>query len=127
MIHRNGRTARMNAEGTAYFLLDGDDHLPKFLTIAPEKEVLPKTFVQPKPNEWKTLYIGAGKKDKINKMDIVGMLLQKGQLQKDDLGKIEVLDHSAYAAVKAGKINKMLQLIKEEKLKNRKIKMEISS
>jgi ATP-independent RNA helicase DbpA len=60
-------------------------------------------------------------------MDIVGMLLQKGQLQKDELGKIEVLDHSAYAAVKASKINKVLQLIKEEKIKNRKIKMEVSS
>jgi superfamily II DNA/RNA helicase len=127
MIHRNGRTARMNADGTAYFLLDTEDHLPKFLTIVPEKEVLPKKFIQPAPSEWKTLYIAAGKKDKINKMDIVGMLLQKGQLQKEELGKIEVLDHSAYAAVKASKINKMLQLIKEEKLKNRKIKMEISS
>jgi len=127
MIHRNGRTARMNAEGTAYFILDTDDHLPKFLTITPEKELLPKKFVQPTPSEWKTLYIAAGKKDKINKMDIVGMLLQKGQLQKEELGKIEVLDHSAYVAVKASKINKMLQLIKEEKLKNRKIKMEISS
>ena len=63
----------------------------------------------------------------INKMDIVGMLLQKGQLQKDELGKIEVLDHSAYVAVKSSKILKTLQLIKEEKIKNRKIKMEISS
>ena len=60
-------------------------------------------------------------------MDIVGMLLQKGQLQKDELGKIEVLDHSAYAAVKANKIIKTLQFIKEEKIKNRKIKMEVSS
>lgn len=127
MIHRNGRTARMNAEGTAYFLLDKDDYLPPFLTVTPEKEVLPKTFIPPAPSEWKTLYIAAGKKDKINKMDIVGMLLQKGQLQKDELGKIEVLDHSAYVAVKSSKINKMLQLVKEEKLKNRKIKMEISS
>jgi len=127
MIHRNGRTARMNAAGTAYFLLDTEDHLPKFLTIVPEKEMLPKKFIQPTPSEWKTLYIAAGKKDKINKMDIVGMLLQKGQLQKEELGKIEVLDHSAYVAVKASKITQMLQLIKEEKLKNRKIKMEISS
>ncbi len=127
MIHRNGRTARMNAEGTAYFLLESDDHLPKFLTITPQKEVLPTKFVQPAPSEWKTIYIAAGKKDKINKMDIVGMLLQKGQLQKDDLGKIEVLDHSAYVAVKSVKINTMLQLIKDEKLKNRKIKMEVSS
>jgi superfamily II DNA/RNA helicase len=127
MIHRNGRTARMNANGTAYFLLDIEDHLPKFMTIVPEEETLPKKLTLPPPCEWKTLYIGAGKKDKINKMDIVGMLLQKGQLQKDELGKIEVLDHSAYAAVKSTKIMKVLQLIKEEKIKNRKIKMEISS
>jgi ATP-independent RNA helicase DbpA len=127
MIHRNGRTARMHANGTAYFLLDINDHLPKFLDVIPEPEILPKKLMLPKPCEWKTLYIGAGKKDKINKMDIVGMLLQKGQLQKDELGKIEVLDHSAYVAVKANKIMKTLQLIKEEKIKNRKIKMEISS
>ena len=127
MIHRNGRTARMNAEGTSYFLLDINDHLPKFMDIVPIEETLPKQLILPAPCEWKTLYIGAGKKDKINKMDIVGMLLLKGQLQKDELGKIEVLDHSAYVAVKSSKILKTLQLIKEEKIKNRKIKMEISS
>ncbi len=127
MIHRNGRTARMSAQGTAYFLLDIGDHLPKFLDVTPIEESLPEKIVLPAPCEWKTLYIGAGKKDKINKMDIVGMLLQKGKLQKDELGKIEVLDHSAYAAVKANKIDKTLQLIKDEKIKNKKIKMEIAS
>ena len=127
MIHRNGRTARMHANGTAYFLLDVDDYLPKFLTVKPIEEELPKTLVLPKPCEWKTMYIGGGKKDKINKMDIVGMLLQKGNLQKDELGKIEVLDHSAYVAVKRDKILKTLQLIKDEKIKNKKVKMEISS
>lgn len=127
MIHRNGRTARMSAQGTAYFLLDIGDHLPKFLDVTPIEESLPKKIVLPAPCEWKTLYIGAGKKDKINKMDIVGMLLQKGKLQKDELGKIEVLDHSAYAAIKASKIIKTLQLIKDEKIKNRKVKMEVSS
>ncbi|MND00348.1 ATP-dependent RNA helicase DbpA [compost metagenome] len=60
-------------------------------------------------------------------MDIVGMLLQKGKLEKDELGKIEVLDHSAYVAVKSDKILKTLQLVKEEKIKNKRIKMEISS
>jgi len=127
MIHRNGRTARMHANGTAYFLLDADDYLPKFLTITPEEAELTKTLTFPKPCEWKTMYIGAGKKDKINKMDIVGMILQKGQLQKDELGKIEVLDHSAYVAIKRNKINKVLQLIRDEKIKNKKVKMEISS
>ena len=127
MIHRNGRTARMSAQGTAYFLLDIGDHLPKFLDVTPIEESLPKKLVLPAPCEWKTLYIGAGKKDKINKMDIVGMLLQKGKLQKEELGKIEVLDHSAYVAIKADKIMKTLQLIRDEKIKNKKMKMEISS
>lgn len=127
MIHRNGRTARMNAGGTAYFLLGPDDHLPDFLTRQPEEEALPKKFMAIPAPAWKTLYIGAGKKDKINKMDIVGTLLQKGGLAKEELGKIEVLDHSAYAAVKADKISKTLQLIKEEKIKNKKIKLEIAS
>jgi ATP-independent RNA helicase DbpA len=59
-------------------------------------------------------------------MDIVGMLLQKGELNKDELGKIEVLDNSAYAAVKSNKIEGLLRLIRQEKIKNKKVKFEIS-
>ena len=127
MIHRNGRTARMQSTGTAYFLLDRDDHLPKFLETKPDEETLPGKFIIPKPCEWKTLYIAAGKKDKINKMDVVGMLLQKGNLEKEELGKIDILDHSAYAAIKSSKIAATLKLVKDEKIKNRKIKMEIAT
>jgi superfamily II DNA/RNA helicase len=127
MTHRNGRTARMHAGGTAYFLLDSDDYLPGFISTDPEDEQLPEKLTLPKPCVWKTMYIGAGKKDKINKMDIVGMMLRNGQLQKDELGKIEVLDHSAYVAVKSDKISKTLQLIKEERIKKKRVKMEISS
>lgn len=127
MIHRNGRTARMNAKGTVYFLLDAEEYLPPFLKVKPEEETLPGKFITPKASEWKTLYISAGKKDKVNKMDIVGMLLQKGGLQKEELGKIEVLDHSAYVAIKSSKIIKTLQKIKEERIKNKKVKMEIST
>ena len=94
----------------------------KGVDITPEEETLPAKLVLPKASTWKTLYIGAGKKDKINKMDIVGMLLQKGGLQKEELGKIEVLDHSAYAAIKSNKIQKTLENIRNEKIKNRKIK-----
>jgi superfamily II DNA/RNA helicase len=127
MIHRNGRTARMNASGTAYFLIDKDEHLPSFLTVKPKEESLPHELIQRPSTVWKTLYISAGKKDKINKMDIVGMLLQKGQLQKDELGKIEVLDYSAYAAVKSDKLARTLELIREEKIKGKRVKMEIAS
>lgn len=126
MVHRNGRTARMHANGTVYYLLDKEDFLPKFVHDNPTEEALPKTFKLPKPSLWQTLYLSAGKKDKINKMDIVGMFLQKGNLQKEDLGKIEVLDFSAYVAVKRNKIEQTLLHIKNEKIKNKKIKIEIA-
>jgi hypothetical protein len=53
--------------------------------------------------------------------------MQKGKLEKYEVGLIEVLDHSSYAAVSRTKINKVLELIKGEKVKNKKVKMEISN
>lgn len=124
--HRNGRTARMHANGTAYLLLAKEDRFMPFLTDEPEEEKLPSKAVLPEKSPWQTVYIGAGKKDKVNKMDIVGMILQKGKLAKDELGLIEVLDHSAFAAVKSDKVEKVLKLIKDEKVKNKKVKIDIS-
>ena len=126
MIHRNGRTARMHSTGTAYFLLDINDYLPDFISI-PFEEKLSNHFKPLPPVKWKTLFIAAGKKDKINKMDIAGMLMQKGNLEKDELGKIEVLDFTAYAAIKSDKFDSAYRNIKDEKIKGRKIKMALAS
>lgn len=127
MIHRNGRTARMQARGTVYFLLDQEDRLPDFLELMPQEETLPRHFVRPPASEWATLYISAGKKDKVNKTDIVGMLIQKGKLSKEDLGRIEVLDHTAYVAVKAGRVKTVLELVKGEKVKNIRVKIQLAN
>jgi len=123
-LHRNGRTARMHAKGTAYLILSPDENLP-YLKQQPEIEELPEKNVIPKPSPWATLYIAAGKKDKINKVDIVGLLLKKGELDKDDVGLIEVLDHSSYAAVKRSKIERLVNKLKAEKIKNKKVKISI--
>jgi superfamily II DNA/RNA helicase len=124
-VHRNGRTARMHAKGTAYLIVTEDEKLD-YLHIQPEFEELPEKLKLPEITPWATLYIAAGKKDKINKVDIVGLLLKKGELPKEDLGLIEVLDNTSYAAVKRDKIEKVVQLIKGEKIKNKKVKIEIS-
>lgn len=124
-LHRNGRTARMNARGTAYVILTEDEN-PSFLTDKTELEELKQNNTVPENTPWVTVYIGAGKKDKINKIDIVGLLLQKGKLLKEELGLIEVQDFSSYAAVSRSKVEKTLKLIKDEKLKNKRVKIEIS-
>jgi ATP-independent RNA helicase DbpA len=115
----------MHAKGTAYLMVTPDEK-PAYLTEIPEEETLPEKPKAPKPSPWSTLYIAAGKKDKVNKIDIVGLLLKKGGLDKDELGLIEVLDYSSYAAVKRNKIEGLVHTIKGEKVKNKKVKFEIS-
>ncbi|MBC7746263.1 MAG: DEAD/DEAH box helicase [Flavobacterium sp.] len=124
-LHRNGRTARMNASGTAYLILS-DGELPSYLNEMPEIEPLPKTNILPDNSPWITLYFGAGKKDKINKVDIVGLLMKKGEILKEDLGLIEVLDFASYVAVKRNRVNSVLAKTRNEKIKNRKVKIEVS-
>lgn len=124
--HRNGRTARMNATGTAYLILAKDEYVPRFITEEPELEKLPSKPVKPENPEWETLFIGAGKKDKVNKVDVVGLLLQKGKLNKEDLGLIEVQDFTCYVAVKRNKIQSLLNEIRNEKIKNKKVKIGIA-
>ncbi len=124
-LHRNGRTARMNATGTSYLILNPDER-PAYLKEDPEIVELNDEDILPRNSDWLTLYIAAGKKDKINKIDIVGLMLKKGGLQKDELGLIEVLDFASYAAVKRNKAEKLISLLKQEKIKNKKIKIEIS-
>ncbi|MCE7065451.1 DEAD/DEAH box helicase [Dyadobacter sp. CY326] len=124
--HRNGRTARMLAEGTAYILLSKDEKLPDYITTRPKVLDLPAKLAAPPVPDWVTIYISGGKKSKLNKMDIVGFLLQKGKLEKQDLGLIEVKDNISFAAVKREKAKAMLQLIATEKMKGKKYKIEIA-
>lgn len=125
-IHRNGRTARMKAEGTSWLVLSEKESIPSFLTISPEFVKLPELIKLPDSPQWITLYIGAGKKDKISKTDIVGFLIQKGNLQKEDVGLITVLDGASFVAINRAKIRKVVADIKDEKIKNKKVKIAIS-
>ncbi len=124
--HRNGRTARMQAEGTAFLILSKNDHLPDYLTQKPEEMTLPTTFELPPPSPWVTLYISGGKKDKLSKIDIVGFLSKKGSLKKDDLGKIELLDFMSFVAVKKRVAALLLKAISLEKMKGKKYKIGIA-
>ena len=124
--HRNGRTARMDASGTAIIILSPEEKLPGYIKEDAEKIELPATAILPEKPHWSTLFIAAGKKDKVNKIDIVGFLSNKGQLKKEDIGLIEVKDFFSFAAVKKIKVSNTLQLIKEQKIKNKKVKMAVA-
>jgi superfamily II DNA/RNA helicase len=124
--HRNGRTARMDASGTAILILSPEENLPDYIDAEVEKIELPDIITLPEKPQWSTLFIAAGKKDKVNKIDIVGFLSNKGQLKKEDIGLIEVKDFFSFVAVKKIKISETLRLIKDQKIKNKKIKMAVA-
>ncbi len=124
--HRNGRTARMDASGTAILILSPEETLPEYINAAVEKIELPATTTLPEKPQWSTLFIAAGKKNKVNKIDIVGFLSNKGQLKKEDIGLIEVKDFFSFVAVKKIKIGETLRLIQEQKIKNKKVKIVVA-
>lgn len=124
--HRNGRTARMETSGTAYLILHEDEKKLDYVDYT--MEVFPIDTNAPVPNEPKfvTLYISGGKKNKINKIDIVGFLSQKGNLEKADLGLIEVKDFISFAAINKTKAKEVLKAIQNEKMKGKKYKIDIA-
>ena len=124
--HRNGRTARMDASGTAIIILSPEEKLPEYINPETEQIILPETSTLPDKPQWSTLFIAAGKKDKVNKIDIVGFLSNRGQLKKEDIGLIEVKDFFSFVAVKKIKIGEALRLIKDYKIKNKKVKIAVA-
>ena len=116
-IHRIGRTARWEAEGNSYIILHGEETLPAYVKEEPDTFDLPEVTPKPSQPEFVTLYIGKGKKDKVNKIDIVGFLSKKGNLNKDEIGRIDVKDHYAFVAISRKKVKQTLGLIRNEKIK----------
>jgi hypothetical protein len=116
----------MDASGTAILILAPHERVPEYITPPPTVIDLPATAVLPKKPDWTTLFIAAGKKDKVNKVDIVGFLTNKGQLKKEDIGLIEVKDFFSFVAVRKVNAGHALQLIKTEKIKNKKVKIDIA-
>ncbi|HMH20832.1 MAG TPA: DEAD/DEAH box helicase [Puia sp.] len=124
--HRNGRTARMEASGTAILILGPEEKLPSWVEADGGEITLPETAVVPDKPKWTTLFIAAGKKDKVNKMDIVGFLTNRAQLKKDDIGLIETKDFFSFVAVRKSKVSNTLQLIKDQKIKNKKVRIDVA-
>ncbi|MDB5193167.1 MAG: box helicase [Segetibacter sp.] len=124
--HRNGRTARMDASGTAILILNPEEKLPAYINPEVERMELPEVGEVPEKPKWTTLFIGAGKKDKVNKVDVVGFLSNKAQLKQEDIGLIEVKDFFSFVAVRKSKVPNTLQLIKDEKIKNKKVKIDVA-
>ena len=119
--HRNGRTARWNMQGSAYFILGPEEKLPDYIPTN-EIELYPLPSKVPPPSKplWITLYIGKGKKNKISRGDIVGFLTKQGGMESNQVGRIDVLPNWSYVAVERASASALLGRIKGLKIKGQK-------
>lgn len=122
-IHRNGRTARMHKAGTAYVLHYVKEELPDFIKIDEVEYVEPAAPLKMSP--WKTLFISGGRKDKISKGDIAGLFFKQGNLERDEVGQIELKTDCAFVAVHAKKVKTLLPLVNNTKLKKKKVRVTV--
>ena len=116
-IHRVGRTARWDATGRAFFILNSEEHIPDYVNGEAVAYDISCQHTEPSLPHMSTLYLGKGKKDKISKGDIVGFLCKKGGLEPNEIGRIDVKDRYAYAAIRREKLQQVLHLTKGEKIK----------
>lgn len=121
-IHRSGRTGRQDADGVVFIFLDPTKNVPEFIPEHHDYEVILNEPL-PEPPKWKTIYISGGKKDKINKVDIVGFLHKTGGLRQDEIGLITVLDYSSFAAIRSDIAEEVVPELRNQKIKGKKQKI----
>ena len=121
--HRNGRTARVNTKGTAYVLKWEKEQLPEFIKSVKKEDISKKATL--KPQFWETLFISGGRKDKISKGDIAGMFFKQGDLNKDQLGTIELKQDCAFVAVPLTIAGDLAEKLNNTRLKKKKVRVSI--
>ena len=121
--HRNGRTARVNAKGTAYLIKGQNEIFPDFIEKS-KIETLSNTGER-KPQFWATVFISGGRKDKISKGDIAGLFFKQGNITKDQLGLIELKQDCAFVAVPVSIVDTLVNKLNNTRLKKKKVRVTI--
>ena len=122
-IHRNGRTARVSADGTAYVLKWKDERLKDFITKSEIADISKQATTE--IEKWCTLFISGGRKDKISKGDIAGLFFKQGEINKDQLGVIELKQDCAFVAVPTSIANSLIDRVNNTRLKKKKVRVTI--
>lgn len=124
--HRIGRTARAGKGGIAISLYNSNDYdrveliKDTFSDIKEENIIDIEDDLSYKiDSNLRTIFINGGKKQKLRAGDILGALTAGIGLNKDDIGKIDILDFASYVAINKEKLEYVLDKLSKSKIKGK--------
>lgn len=124
-IHRIGRTGRAGMNGLAITLVNphqteafyGLDRGVELTELPPLKNHQDVT------TKMRSICIDAGKKEKLRAGDIVGALIHECDLTKEEIGKIDQLDHLSYVALPRELSEKCYNTLSKSNIKGKRHRM----
>jgi ATP-dependent RNA helicase DbpA len=136
-VHRIGRTGRAGKTGkTIAFVTSAQSNrlqnIQDHTGVEITREKIPSAPSASAPGaaeigaKMETLYISAGRKDKMRPGDILGALTgEAGGLNASDIGKIEIHDRFAYVAVTKSIAESAMKSLLDGRIKGRKVRVEL--
>ena len=121
--HRNGRTARVAANGNVYVLFGPTEEVPDYITFNDELSLNKANATAELKSQVASIYFNAGKKEKISRGDIVGFIANNGGITAQEIGTISLHDHYAIVAVPRAKVDDILSRIARLKIKNKRVRI----
>ncbi len=121
--HRNGRAGRQGTDGQIFVVVSDADNVPDFVQW--DDDAVPEIYSRGDLRQTVTLYINAGRKEKISRGDIAGYILRNSGLPAEMLGRIDVRDHCAYAAVPEAQASEIIESLRPYKLKNQRVRVSL--
>ena len=122
--HRNGRTARVDRDGQVFVIVGPEEDLPGFVTIDDNYHIDAGVTAN-LASGYDTVYIGAGKKEKLSKGDILGWLTKNCSVDGKSVGRIDVADHYSLVSLPVDVAAGILKEGCNQRIKGQKQRVEL--